>query len=682
MVKPRMQPKNPEQGREKVNKYETKSKQNNNGSGKSFDSAQGKPFDSAQGKRVQISPMKTNRGEAVRAGRRNFDTADKAVDRWNVFEKHHEKHADFTPKVEQGRLRVTFLGGLEGIGEKNMMVLEYDDDAIIVDAGFDLSVDLPGVNYAIPATQYLEGIKHKIRAYAITHGHMDHIAALPYVYENFPAPIYCASHFCSEMIEKQFTSINEERGTELIPERVVLAMDNHERHVISPNFTIEFLRITHSIPDCSALVIDTPVGRIINTGDFRLDPEPLDNFPSDVNRLKELGNDNKTLLLMSDSTNARYEGRTPTEHTLQQSFHDIFAQSRGRIFVAIFSTNMNRVQMIINSAAASGRKIAFDGRGMMQVSEIAVRTGNLKIPKGSVVAMREAPNVKDDQLVIVCTGGQGEPNAALQRMSIGEHKHIKLKPEDTVIVSSSPIPGNEVRYQQIGNDLAEIGVTLFRQVTHNLDGCGPLHVSGHANQDELTEMVEMVKPKYLLPIHGGMLDRKYGGEAGINAGLPKENVILAKNGSMIEFDAEGKMYEAGDAPAGAVLVDQTGAVVPGLVAKDRLLMSEEGMVVVMLTIDRKSGRLMTSPDIITRGFIYIRDNAELMDGLRAELKRATTQRFSRVDLDRFKQELKDHIGHYLYEHTKRSPVLIPVVNVVGGNGQGSVRPRPVADSGR
>ncbi len=672
MVKPRMQPKEPEQRREKVNKYSNKSKQG----------GQGNPSTSLRAGRVQISPMQTNRGEAMRAGRRNFETADKAVDRWNVFEKHHEKAANFIPLSEPDRLRVTFLGGLEGIGEKNMMVLEYGEDAIIVDCGFDLSVDLPGVNYAIPATHYLEGIKHKIRAYAITHGHMDHIAALPYVFENYPAPIFCASHFCKEMITKQFTNINEERGTDLEPEVMVLNMDDHERHVITPNFTIEFLRITHSIPDCSTLVIDTPAGRIINTGDFRLDPEPLDHHPSDIARLKELGDDGKTLLLMSDSTNARYAGRTPTEHTLQKSFDDIFAQSRGRIFVAIFSTNMNRVQMIINSAAAAGRKVAFDGRGMMQVSEISVRTGNLKVPKGSVVAMREAPNVKDDQLVVVCTGGQGEPNAALQRMSIGEHKHIKLKPEDTVIVSSSPIPGNEVRYQQIGNDLAEIGVTLFRQVTHDLDGCGPLHVSGHANQDELREMVEMTKPKYVLPIHGGMLDRKYNGKSAIAAGLPKENVILAKNGSMIEFDQSGNMKEVGEAPAGAILVDQTGAVVPGLVAKDRLLMSEEGMVVVILTIDKKSGRLVTSPDIITRGFIYIRDNTELMDGLRAELKRAATQRFGRVELDRFKMELKDHIGHYLYEHTKRSPVLIPVVNVIGANGQSNVRPKPQHDSAR
>lgn len=663
-----MQPKNPEEKREKVNKYQQPARR---------DGQQG----GAPQKRVQISQMKTNRGEAIRTARRNFETADKAVDRWNVFEKHHENRANYVPLTKPENLRITFLGGLEGIGEKNMMVIEHGNDAIIVDCGFDLSVDLPGVNFAIPATQYLEGIKDKIRAYVVTHGHMDHIAALPYVGQEYPAPIYCGSHFAAGMIQKQFENINQELGIELNPDVIVLNMDGHERHVISPSFTIEFLRVTHSIPDCSTLVIDTPVGRLVNTGDFRLDPEPLDNSPSDLVRLKQLG-DEGTLLLMSDSTNARYVGRTQTEHTLQQSFNDIFEQTSGRIFVAIFSTNMNRVQMIINSAAAAGRKVAFDGRGMMQVGEIAVRTGNLKIPKGTVIAMREAPNVKDDQLVVVCTGGQGEPGSALQRMSIGEHKHIKLKDTDTVVVSSSPIPGNEVRYQQIGNDLAELGCTIYRHPSRDIDGCGPLHVSGHANQDELREMVEMTKPKFALPIHGGMLDRKYHAKAAIDGGVAPENVILAKNGSMIEFDTDGNCIDAGEAPAGAVLVDQTGAIVPGLVAKDRLLMSEEGMVVIMLTIEKKTGRLLTSPDIITRGFIYIRDNAELMDGLRAEIKRAASQRYSRVELDRFKQELKDHISHYLYEHTKRSPVLIPVVNEIGSNGRSNVRPKPEADTAR
>lgn len=664
MVKPRMQPKNPEERREKANKYQNNSRQSGQ--------------DGQPQKRVQISAMKTNRGESIRAGRRNFDTADKAVDRWDVFEKHHEHEASFAPITNNEVLRIVPLGGLTGIGEKNMMVIEYANDAIIVDCGFDISVDLPGVNFAIPATTYLESIKHKIRAYVITHGHLDHTGALPYVVPQYPAPIY-GSHFTIGMILKQFENVAE-NGIDFVPETVNMNMENHDRIVIGP-FTIELLRITHSIPDASSLIIDTPVGRLVNTGDFRLDPEPLDQRPSDTARLKSAG-DEGVLLLMSDSTNARYPGRVNTEHTLQKSFDDIFQQTDGRIFVAIFSTNMNRIQMIINSAAEAGRKVAFDGRSMMWVAELAVRLGNLKIPKGTVVPMREAPNVKDDQLVVVCTGGQGEPNAALQRMSVGEHKHIKLKESDTVIISSGPIPGNEVRYQQIGNDLAALGVSLFRHPSYEVDGCGPLHVSGHAHQDEQGEMIEMTKPKWLMPIHGGALDRKYHADAAEKVGMNRDKVILAHSGSMLEFDKEGNMIVAGEAPAGAVLVDQTGAIVPGLVAKDRLLMSEEGMVVVMLTIDKKTGRLLTSPDIITRGFIYIRDNTELMDGLRSELKRAASQRFTRVDLDRFKVELKDHVSHYLYEHTRRSPVLIPVVNVIGANGQSSFRSKPAPDTAR
>ncbi|MDQ3093617.1 MAG: ribonuclease J [bacterium] len=619
-------------------------------------------------KRPKTTPQarSASRGEAIRAGRRNNDDADKRIDQWNVFEKHHSHQANFLPLSEPEKLRVTFLGGLEGIGEKNMMVLEYGDFAIIVDCGFDLSVDLPGINYAIPATEYLADIKHKIRGYVITHGHMDHIAALPYVYKDYPAPIFSGSLFCSEMIAKQFENINESTGLDLKPELVVLQMDKHERTQVCPGFVIEFLRITHSIPDCSSLIIETPVGTIINTGDFRLDPEPLDHLPSDIERLKQLGRDG-TLLLMSDSTNARHLGRTPTEHTLQESFHDIFAQRSGRIFVALFSTNMNRTQMIINSAVAAGRKVAFDGRGMMTVAEISVRTGNLKVPKGMLIPMREAQNIPDDKLVVICTGGQGEPNAALQRMSIGEHKHIKLKPDDTVVISSSPIPGNEVRYQQIGNDLAEIGVRLFRHPTHELDGCGPLHVSGHANRDELREMAEMVRPRYVLPIHGGMLDRKYNGDTAIEAGVPRDNIILPKNGSIIEFDKQGKFKEVGEAPAGAVLVDQTGAVVSSVVVKDRLVLSETGLVAVILTIDKKTGQLLTSPDIISRGFIYMRGQEELMNLFRIELRRAVQQRFKRIDLDRFKAELKDYVSHFLYEQTQRSPIVIPVVNVVGNN---------------
>jgi len=448
-------------------------------------------------------------------------------------------------------------------------------------------------------------------------------------------------------------------------------MDAHER-LKAGVFIFELIRVTHAIPEAGAVCIDTPVGRIINTGDFRLDPEPLDNMPTDKSRLLELGREGVALLL-SESSYADVEGRTPTESTLQQSFHDIITQAQGRVFCAVFSSNMNRTQMIINAAVANGRKIALDGRSMMAYAEIAVRQGILKVPKGTFIAMRDANNIPDEQLLVMCTGGQGEPNAALQRMSEGNHNHIKLKAGDTVVVSSSPIPGNEVRYDMIGNNLAEMGLHLFRHPTHEVDGCGPLHVSGHAKRDELREMLHMVNPKFLIPVHGGMLRRKYHGDLAVEEGLPRDHVGLAKNGDAYMLSSD-KLEFAGQVPHGSLLVDQTGSVVSNVVVKDRIMMAEEGLVTVVLTIDKKSGQLATSPDIITRGFIYIRDNEELMNGLRAELRRAVQQRYKRVDLDRFKQELKDYITHFLYDQTQRSPIVIPVVNVITGGSKSDGKP--------
>ena len=421
-------------------------------------------------------------------------------------------------------------------------------------------------------------------------------------------------------------------------------------------------------PDAAAAVVKSPVGTVIAAGDFRLDPEPLDKMPSDIERLKDLGQEG-VLALLSDSTNAEKEGRTPTEHTLQQSFIDIIKNAPGRIMVAVFSSNMNRTQMIINAAVESGKKVALDGRSMMAYAEIAVRQGLLKVPKGTIMAMKDAANVPEEQLLVMCTGGQGEPNAALQRMSEGNHQYIKLKPGDTVVVSSTPIPGNEIRYDAIGNNLAKKGVHVFRHPTHEIDGCGPLHVSGHGRRDELREMINLVKPKFHIPAHGGMLRRRYHAELAIEEGYKRENVILAENGHSYLF-TENKVEFAGEVPHGSLLVDQTGAIVSSVVVKDRIMLAAEGMVAVVLTVDKKTGSLLTSPDILTRGFIYIRDSEELMNGLRTELKRAVTQRYKRIDLDRFKQELKEHVTHYLYEQTKRSPIVIPVVNVIGSKNNG------------
>lgn len=603
-----------------------------------------------------------SRGAAMRAQKRNQDDAHKAVSQYLTPAPQNERGRANVIADAGDKLKISFLGGQDGIGEKNMQVVEWQNSAIILDCGNNLGLDLPGVNYTIADTTYLDSIKHKIKAYVISHGHLDHLGGLKHVVPKYPAPIY-GSRFTLGVVQKTFEDLNAETGSNYTPDLVIMNMDNHERLKIG-DFTVELVRITHSVPESSCIVVDTPVGRIINTGDFRLDPEPLDQMPSDVKRLKELG-DEGVLLLMSESTYTNMPGRQLTESTLQQSFHDVIGNAEGRVFVAIFSSNMNRVQMIVNAAVAAGRRVALDGRSMMSYAEIAVRQGILKIPKGTVLAMREMPNIPPEQVLVICTGGQGEPNAALQRMAEGTHKHIKLQPQDVVIVSSNPIPGNEVRYQEIGDELASQGVHLFRHPSHEVDGCGPLHVGGHARRDEHREMMHLVRPKYFMPIYAGALNRKYHQDMAIEEGISRDRIPMAANGDSILFTAD-KWEKGPEVPSGSVLVDQNGSVVSGIVVKDRIMLSEEGLVAVILTIDKRSGALLTSPDIISRGFIYMRDSEELMNTFRAELRRAVQQRFKRVDLDRFKQEIKEHVMHFLFEQTGRSPIVIPVVNVVGG----------------
>ena len=598
------------------------------------------------------------RGAAIRAQRRNQDDANKLL----------SAHADASQKTRgranvitnpNQKLKLTFLGGLEGVGEKNMAIFEYGDEAIVLDCGNNLGVELPGVNYEINDTTYLETIKHKIKAYVITHGHLDHMGGLRHVVPLFPAPIY-GSRYTIGIIEKSFSDETNENN-DFKPELITIKLDTHEQLRIG-SFLVEFIRVTHSLPDAAAICITTPVGRVIATGDFRLDPEPLDKMPTDTSRLKQLG-DNGVLLLLSDSSYADVEGRVPTESSLQQSFYDIIGAAPGRIFVAAFSSNMNRTQMIINAAVAAGRKVALDGRGMLSYADIAVRQGILKVPKGAIIAIAQSGSVKDDQLLVMCTGGQGEPNAALQRMSQGEHKFVNLKAGDTVVISSSPIPGNEVSYDALSNRLNRKAVHLYRHPTHQLDGCGALHVSGHARRDELRDMIRLVRPKFFIPVHGGRLRRNYHAELGIEEGVARSHCLVPDNGSSLYFTAD-RVEDGGQVPHGSLLVDQNGSLVSGVVVKDRLLLAEEGILSVILTIDKKSGQLLTSPDIISRGFIIMRDSEELVNTFRLELRRAIQQRYGRVDLERFKAEIRDFITHFLFEQTGRSPMVIPVVNVI------------------
>jgi ribonuclease J len=606
-----------------------------------------------------------SRGEAIRAQKRNAELANKIANEYqNAESKKLERRANLID--DSPRLKVIGLGGMDGGGSKNMLLIEYQNDALIIDSGNDLGVDLPGINYAIADTTYLETIKNKIRGYVISHGHLDHIGGLPHIIPKYPAPVY-GSKFTIGRVEEIFQNFGLPMPNGFELKTIVINETTHEKIKVG-NFFIELVRVTHSIPGATSIVISTPVGRMVVSGDFRFDPNPLDHEKTDMERLKQLG-DEGVLLLLSESTTTLRMGRTPSESTIEPSYIELLDRAPGRVFMAIFSTNINRIQMVINAAVHHGRKIALDGRSMMSTLEMAVRHGFVRVPKGTFIPIASVNNLPDEKVVVICTGSQGEPSSALMRMSTGDHKHIKLKPKDTVILSSTPIPesGNDALIGDMVDDLMRKEVHVFQHVTHDLDGVGPLHVSGHGSTDEYKDMINLIRPKFFIPVYGSYRSKQRHIEYAVEEGIPRNNTYNAENGDVIAFTGD-KMEHIGQVPHGTVLVDQTGAIVSNVVVKDRLMMAQDGLVAVVLTIDKKAGTVLTSPDIISRGFIYMRDNEELMNDLRNELRRAVQQRFKRIELDRFKQEIKEHVTHFLYEKTQRGPIVIPVINVVGPKG--------------
>ena len=604
-----------------------------------------------------------SRGAAIRAQKRNVEMANKiASDYLDASATKLERRANFIDSSP--RLKIIGLGGMDGGGSKNLILLEYLNDALIIDAGNDLGVDLPGINYGIADTSYIKTIRQKLRGYVITHGHLDHIGGLPHIVPELPAPVY-GSKFTIGRVEEIFENFGLPMPTGFHLKTVVMNEDTHERIKIG-SFFVEFIRVTHSIPGSTAVVIDTPVGKIFVSGDFRFDPQPLDHERTDMERLAQIGKEG-VLVMLSESTTTERPGKTPSESIIEPTFIDLLDNAPGRVFVAIFSTNVNRIQTVINAAVHHGRKIVLDGRSMMSVLEMAVRHGFVKVPKGTFIPIASANNLPDNKVVVICTGSQGEPNSALIKMSTGDHRNIKMKPRDTVILSSTPIPetGNDALIGTMVDDLMRSGVHVYQHTTHEIDNIGPLHVSGHGSMEEYREMIKLIRPKFFVPVYGSYRSKQRHIELAIEEGMPRDHTYNGENGDILAFGPD-KMEHVGQVPHGTVLVDQTGAIVSNIVVKDRIMMAQDGLVTVVLTIDRKAGACLTSPDIISRGFIYMRDNEELMNQLREELRRAVTQRYKRIDIDRFKQEIREHVTHFLFDKTQRSPIVIPVVNIVGG----------------
>jgi ribonuclease J len=569
-------------------------------------------------------------------------------------------------------LRVIPLGGLGemGIG-KNMMALEYDQDIVIIDMGFLFpGADYPGINYITPDITYLEENKHKIRGIVFTHGHLDHIGAFRHIIHRLPAPVY-GSKFTLGMVEKTM----EEATSGFTPEYNVMDPATHERVQLGDSFNIELVQVNHSIPDACAVVVRTPVGNIIDTGDWRFEEKPVDGKVFDLERLTEIATKEGVLLLLNESTNCESEGtHTHGEFEIQESFGQIMdLYPNNRLILSTFSSQIHRIQLILDEAQRHGRKVAFAGYSMIQNVELALRTGTIKVPKDTVVKMEDLVKLPDGKVLLVCTGSQGEFNAVLNRMASGAHKHIKVKSSDVVVFSSNPIPGNEKYVVRTVDGLMREGSGVIQNSKSHLTGVGPIHVSGHGYYDDHIKLINAINPTYYIPIHGEFHMLVHNANlAEKECAIPKDNIFVCDSGDVVEFYHDGSAKKTGRVPVGGVMYDDSGAEVSEVVLKDRIHMSHEGMFVVVLTVARGNGRLLTSPDIISRGFIYLRDSEELMNLIRQYLKQKVARSFGgrKTDMDVLKKELKDEITHILYDQTRRTPIVIPVINEIGTGGGG------------
>ncbi len=565
--------------------------------------------------------------------------------------------------VREPKLRIIPLGGLGEVG-KNMMAIEFGNDIITVDMGFMFPTPTkqPGVDYMIPDVSYLVKNKHKVRGHILTHAHEDHMGGIPFILPQLPAPFYMA-RFSAGMVEKKLV----EYRLQTQPQLRILDPDKHERVQIGP-FNVELVRVTHAIPDATAVVIRTPVGTLINTGDWRFDPTPVDNKPTDMARLKEIAKEG-VLVLMNDSTSCEIPGRSKSEIEIGASFDDLFGRAQGRIILASFSSQLNRIQLVIDATHRAGRKIAFVGRSMLANVELAVKLGYLKIPAGMVMRVQDIVNQPDNQIVVMCTGSQGEENSALTRMGTGDHQNIKIKPGDSVIMSSSIIPGNERSVVGSMDALLREGAKVYHHVFREVDNVGILHVGGHGHYEEVEEMINLIKPKYYMPIHGEFHMLVRNAEIAVKNNIPQQNVFVMDNGDVLEITPT-KATKGQRVPAGAVMVDGAGiGDVEGIVLRDRLAMAGDGVFMIIATVSRKTGKLISSPDIISRGFIYMKENEDLINKARAEVRKAFEKRVtggpaSREDWAKFKLKLRDEVGDVLYSKTKRSPMILPVINEV------------------
>ena len=552
----------------------------------------------------------------------------------------------FLKKENVGKLKIIPLGGLEQIG-MNITAFEYEDSIIVVDCGLSFPEDdMLGIDLVIPDVTYLKDNYEKVKGFVITHGHEDHIGALPYVLKEVNAPIY-GTKLTMGLIDNK---LKEHNLLRVVKRKTV----KHGQSIHLGKFRIEFIKTNHSIADASALAIHSPAGVVVHTGDFKVDYTPVYGDAINLSRFAELGKKG-VLALMCDSTNAERPGFTMSERTVGRTFDNIFSNHTGtRIIIATFASNVDRVQQIINSAYKYGRKVVLEGRSMVNVITTASELGYLDIPDRTLIEIDQMKNYPDEKMVLITTGSQGESMAALSRMAASIHRKVSIKPGDTIIFSSSPIPGNEKAVSKVINELSEKGADVIFEDTH---------VSGHACQEEIKLIYSLVKPKYAIPVHGEFRHLKAQAEIALDLGIPKENTFIMHAGEVMEMnDKQAKII--GKVQTGGILVDGLGVGdVGNIVLRDRQHLSEDGIIVVVVTLERHSNNLLSGPDIVSRGFVYVRESEDLMGAAREVVEDSLVlcQERNITDWGKMKTIIRDSLGDFVWKKTKRRPMILAII---------------------
>ena len=547
---------------------------------------------------------------------------------------------------DSSRIKVIPLGGLEQIG-MNMTAFEYNDGIIVVDCGLSFPDDeMLGIDCVIPDITFLLENKDKVKGFVITHGHEDHIGALPYVLKEINVPIY-ATKLTMGIIEGK---LSEHDLLSVVKRKVV----KFGQSIHLGDFRIEFIRTNHSIADAAALAIHTPVGVIVHTGDFKVDYTPVFGDAINLCRFSELGKKG-VLALMCDSTNVLRPGFTPSERKVGKTFDHIFSENtKSRIIIATFASNVDRVQQIINTACKYNRKVIVEGRSMVNIISVAREMDYLKIPDNTLISIEEMKNYTDDQLVLITTGSQGESMAALSRMAASIHRKVQIKPGDTIVFSSTPIPGNEKAVSKVINELYMKGANVIFNETH---------VSGHACQEEIKLMYSLIKPQYSIPVHGEYRHLMEHGKLAQSMGIPKKNVFLMESGDVLSIGKEDAKV-VGKVPAGSVLVDGLGVGdVGNIVLRDRQNLAENGIIIVVLTLEKYTNQILAGPDIVTRGFVYVRESENLIENAKVVVTEALEECLSRRNADwgKIKMVVKDSLGEYIWKTMKRNPMILPII---------------------